>query len=208
MNTRENSRPRASQEMWLNAAYDLLVTEGIDAVKVMLLAKRLGLTRTGFYWHFKDLSDLHNTIVDLWKDRNTGVMLRKCAQPAGSLCEALFNLIDCWIDPDLFDAPLDLAIRNWARTDPDLQSLVDASDQQRLSAVTDMFLRFGTASDMAHYRALTVILTQTGYYSMRIGEPRLKRAEAGCRYAEIFAGMPPTQVEVDTFMGRHGGNKI
>jgi hypothetical protein len=32
----------------------------------------------------------------------------------------LLNLIDCWIDSELFDAPLDLAIRNWARSDADL----------------------------------------------------------------------------------------
>lgn len=203
MNAAVQPRPRASRDMWLNAAYDLLVTDGIDAVKVMPLAKRLGLTRTGFYWHFKDLPELQYAIIDRWKDRNTGVMLRKCAQPADSLCEALFNLIDCWIDPDLFDAPLDLAIRNWARTDPDLQTLVDASDQQRLSAVTDLFVRFGTDPDIARYRALTAILTQTGYYSMRIEEPRLKRAEAGCRYVEIFAGVRPTSIETDAFLARY-----
>ncbi|MFK7754989.1 MAG: TetR/AcrR family transcriptional regulator [Sedimentitalea sp.] len=189
--------------MWLDAAYDLLVSDGIDAVKVMPLAKRLGLTRTGFYWHFKDVPELHKAIIDLWKNRNTGVMVRKCAQPADSLCEALFNLIDCWIDPDLFDAALDLAIRNWARTDPDLQTLVDASDEQRLGAVTDLFIRFGTAPDIAHYRALTAILTQTGYYSMRITEPRAKRAEAGCRYVEVFAGVRPNTADTDAFLARH-----
>lgn len=203
MMTPAKPRPRASRAIWLDAAYDLLVTEGIDAVKVMPLAKRLGLTRTGFYWHFKDLSELHAAIIELWKIRNTGVMLHHCGQPANSLCEALFNLIDCWIDPDLFDAPLDLAIRNWARTDPELQILVETSDQQRLSAVTDLFLRFGTDPDMAHYRALTAILTQTGYHSMRIGEPRFKRAEAGCRYVEVFAGMRPAKTEVEAFLARH-----
>ena len=51
--------------MWLTTAYDLLVTDGINAVKVMPPAKRLGLTRTGFYRHFKDLSELHTAIIDL-----------------------------------------------------------------------------------------------------------------------------------------------
>lgn len=131
-------------------------------------------------------------------------MLRRCAQPAHSLCEALFNLVDCWIDPDLFDAPLDLAIRNWARTDLDLQTLVETSDQQRLTAVTDMFVRVGTDPEMARYRALTAILTQTGYYSMRIGETRLKRAEAGCRYVEVFAGVRSAKSETEAFLACHG----
>lgn len=203
MNDAPPNRMRATRQVWLDAAYDLFVTEGIEAVKIMPLSKKLNLTRTGFYWHFKDLSELHDAIIDIWQTRNTGVLLDRCAAPAQSLCEALFNLIDCWIDQDLFDAPLDLAIRNWARSDPRLQALVDSSDKARLDAVTEVFERFGKTGDAAHYRALTVILTQTGYYSMHVSEPRLQRAIAGCQYAEIFAGEAPSRLEVDVFLDRH-----
>lgn len=197
------NRMRASRDIWIDAAYDLFVSEGIEAVKVMPLAKKLNLTRTGFYWHFKDVSDLHDAIIKIWQTRNTGIVLERCAAPAPSLCAALLNLIDCWIDNDLFDAPLDLAIRNWARSDSKLQLLVDQSDALRLKAVTGVFLRYGRSGDAAHYRALTAILTQTGYYSMQVSEPRLQRAIAGCHYAAIFAGEPPTEAEKDAFLNRH-----
>ncbi len=194
---------RATREIWLDAAYNLFVSEGIEAVKVMPLAKKLNLTRTGFYWHFKDLSDLHDAIIEIWQTRNTGIVLERCAAPAQSLCAALLNLIDCWIDKELFDAPLDLAIRNWARSDARLMALVEQSDEVRLKAITAVFERFGRTDDAAHYRALTAILTQTGYYSMNVSEPRLQRAIAGCHYAEIFAGEAPTQAEKDAFLNRH-----
>ena len=203
MNNAPPNRARATRQVWLDAAYDLFVAEGIEAVKIMTLAKKLNLTRTGFYWHFKELSELHAAIIDIWQTRNTGILLQRCAAPAQSLCEALFNLIDCWIDHDLFDAPLDLAIRNWARSDAKLRALVDLSDQTRLEAVIKVFERFGRTGDAAHYRALTVILTQTGYYSMHVSEPRLQRAIAGCQYAEIFAGEAPSQTEIDAFLDRH-----
>ncbi|WP_050605428.1 TetR/AcrR family transcriptional regulator [Ruegeria sp. 6PALISEP08] len=199
----ETAKVRATRETWIDAAYTLFVTDGIEAVKIMPLAKTLNLTRTGFYWHFKDLSDLHDAILDIWQNRNTGVILERCAVPADSLCAGLFNLIDCWIDQDLFDAPLDLAIRNWARNDPRLQSFVDKSDEDRLVAVKALFERFGITGDAAHYRALTVLLTQTGYYSMHVTEPRSQRAVAGCRYVEIFSGEMPTQAEKDAFLERH-----
>ena len=104
---------RATRETWIDAAYTLFVTDGIEAVRIMPLAKTLGLTRTGYYWHFKDLSDLHEALLDIWKSRNTGVILERCAAPAESLCAGLFNLIDCWIDTELFDAPLDLKTSCW-----------------------------------------------------------------------------------------------
>ncbi|MFA3920506.1 TetR/AcrR family transcriptional regulator [Ruegeria hyattellae] len=203
MNDASPSRTRASREIWLNAAYDLFVAEGIEAVKIMPLAKKLNLTRTGFYWHFKNLAELHDAIIDIWQTRNTGIIIERCKTPAQSLCAALFNLIDCWIDNNLFDAPLDLAIRNWARSDARLQALIKQSDDDRLEAVKALFERFGRTGEAAHYRALTVILTQTGYYSMHVSEPRLQRAIAGCHYAEIFAGEAPSQLEMDAFLDRH-----
>lgn len=203
MKNAPSQRPRATRQVWLEAAYVMFVSDGIEAVKIMSLAKTLNLTRTGFYWHFKELSELHNAIIDIWKTRNTGIILDRCATPAPSLCAALFNLIDCWIDTDLFDAPLDLAIRNWARSDERLQALVEQSDADRLAAVKMMFERFGHTGELAHYRALTVILTQTGYYSMQVSEPRLQRAIAGCRYAEIFSGEAPTPAERKAFLDRH-----
>lgn len=203
MNMTSPKRKRATREVWLDAAYDLFVNDGIEAVKIMPLAKKLDLTRTGFYWHFKDLSELHDAIIEIWQTRNTGIVKKRCAAPAQSLCAGLFNLIDCWIDDDLFDAPLDLAIRNWARNDARLQALVDQSDEDRLAAVKMLFERFGRTGDAAHYRALTVILTQTGYFSMHVSEPRLQRAIAGCQYAEIFAGESPSQSEIDAFLDRH-----
>ena len=45
---------RGSREGWLEAAYDTLVREGVEAVKILPLAERLGLSRTSFYWFFKD----------------------------------------------------------------------------------------------------------------------------------------------------------
>ncbi|MGC1495679.1 MAG: TetR/AcrR family transcriptional regulator [Sulfitobacter sp.] len=203
MNTALLTRTRASREIWLTAAYDLFVSDGIEAVKIMPMAKKLNLTRTGFYWHFKDLSDLHAAIIDIWQTRNTGIVVERCAAPASSLCAGLFNLIDCWIDNDLFDAPLDLAIRNWARSDARLQKLVNQSDQDRLIAVKALFERFGTTGDSAHYRALTVLLTQTGYYSIHMSEPRVQRAIAGCQYVEIFAGEAPSGPEKGAFLDRH-----
>jgi AcrR family transcriptional regulator len=203
MKKADATKNRATRETWIDAAYAIFVRDGIEAVKIMPLAKTLNLTRTGFYWHFKDLTELQDAIIDIWQTRNTGIIIERCAAPAQSLCAALFNLIDCWIDNELFDAPLDLAIRNWARNDARLQALVDKSDADRLAAVKAMFERFGRTGDAAYYRALTVILTQTGYYSMHATEPRLQRAVAGCQYVEIFAGEPPTQAEKDAFLMRH-----
>ncbi len=197
------SRQRGSKELWLEAAYEMLVSSGIDAVKVMALAKKLNVSRTGFYWFFEDLSALHAEMIDRWERRNTGNLVKTCNLPATNVCQALFNVMDCWFDPLLFDARLDLAIRNWARIDNDLQDRLNKADARRLDAVASLFRRYGFSHEQAEARSMTLIYTQIGYISMHVDENRDERLRRVQRYVEVFSGLAPSQGDVDHFLARH-----
>ena len=199
------TRPRANEDMWLNAAHEVLCESGVEAVKVMPLAKRLGLTRTGFYWHFKDREALLEAMIARWEDKNTGNLVARCEAYAETICEAMYNLFDCWLDADLFDSRLDLAIRNWARNDAALQDRVDRADARRLEAIAALFGRFGFDDAQALTRAMTVLYTQVGYISMQIEEDREERFDRTRDYIEVFTGTRPDEADLARFRARHGG---
>lgn len=201
--TNSPSRQRGSKDLWLDAAYEMLVSEGIGAVKVMALAKKLNLSRTGFYWFFADLNELHSAMIERWENKNTGNLVKRCNRPAPNICSGLFNLMDCWLDPSLFDARLDLAIRNWARVDDDLRIRLNAADRVRIDAIAGLFQRHGFSDDQAHVRSLTVIYTQIGYISMEIEEARQDRLTRVQHYVEIFSGTVPSTNDVEEFLARH-----
>lgn len=203
MDGTQNRRERATEEMWLGAAYDVLTESGVEAVKVMPLAKRLGLTRTGFYWHFKDRAALLEAMIKRWEDKNTGNLVAKTEAYAESICEAMLNLFDCWLDDKLFDARLDLAIRNWARNDPKLQARLDKADATRGIAISDMFMRFGYSDAQALARSNTVIYTQIGYISMQITEGWEERIARMPDYIEVATGVAPSETEISRFQARH-----
>lgn len=200
------SRQRGSKELWLDAAYELLIAEGIDAVKIMPLAKALNLSRTGFYWFFEDIAELHGALVQRWESKNTGHLIQQCNLEASNICEALFNLMDCWLDPTLFDAPFDLAIRNWARVDTGLEQRIQEADRRRISAVTHMFERHAFSQEQAEVRGLTVIYTQIGYISMQVTENAAERVARVQHYVELFAGVSPSRSDVCMFLKRHAAN--
>lgn len=195
--------PRTTEDAWLKAAYEVLTESGVEAVKIMPLSKRLGLTRSGFYWHFEDRDALLEAMIRHWEDKNTGNLVARCEAYAESICEAVLNLFDCWLDDDLFDSPLDLAIRNWARNDPALQARLDHADQRRQAAMEGMFLRFGYDKAEAEVRALTMIYTQIGYISMQVTEDRDQRFARMPGYVEVFTGRKPTNPDLERFMSRH-----
>ncbi|MEZ5958643.1 MAG: TetR/AcrR family transcriptional regulator [Hyphomonadaceae bacterium] len=56
---------------WIEAAFDALAEAGIDAVRVDPLARKLGVTRGSFYWHFADRAALHTAMLKEWRKRQS-----------------------------------------------------------------------------------------------------------------------------------------
>lgn len=194
---------RGSEELWLDAAYQVLVESGVDAVKVMPLAKMLNLSRTSFYWHFESREALLDALINKWQRKNTGNLVEQTRKYAESITEAMFNLFDCWIDAELFDARMDFAMRHWALNSEQLKAALEEGDQQRVEAIQEMFVRFGYSDGNAATRARTVYYTQVGYISMMVDEPLAVRLERMPDYIEIFTGGLPTEAEIARFRARH-----
>lgn len=194
---------RGTPDLWLDAAYSLLVESGVEAVKVMPLAERLGLSRTSFYWHFPDREALLSGLVDRWKAKNTGSLVARCRVQASTIAEALLNLFDCWYDDDLFDSRLEFAMRTWSLTDPAVAAAMAEADAVRVSAITDLFRRFGYGEAEADTRARTLYLTQVGYIALRSNESLDVRLSRNPAYVLTFSGVAPTDAEVSAFTARH-----
>ena len=195
---------RGSQEGWLEAAYDALLTSGVDSVKILPLAQKLKLSRTSFYWFFRDRDELLEGLVERWRAKNTGGMIRQTEAYAETAAEAMLNVFDCWLDKDLFDAQFEFAVRSWALQSEAIQAEVKAADQARLEALGRMFVQLGFDAVTADVRARTVYLVQIGYISMQSQEDIAVRMQRIPKYVEIFTGQAPEQRELNRFFARHG----
>ncbi len=198
-----DSNGRGSRDLWLDAACELFLQQGVAAVMIQPLSKRLKLSRTSFYWFFADREELLDALLERWRDRNTGAILRQAEAYAESVVEATLNLFDCWLDSSLFDTKFEFAVRSWALQSAAVAAEIEAADKQRIDAITAMFTRFGYSATEANVRALTVYLTQIGYISMQTVEDPEVRMPRIANYVEIFTGKAPEQREVDRFFGRH-----
>lgn len=196
---------RGSAEVWLDAAYDLLVEGGVDAVKVMPLAARLGLSRTSFYWHFPDREALLAGLIARWQGTNTAQLVARTEAPADTITAAMLNVCDLWVTPTLFDSRLEFAIRTWALTDPALTKTLAKVDEARIQALSRLFARFDFPPSEARIRAQTVYLTQIGYISMRTVETLDLRLDRVPDYVRVFTGQIPTEAELLEFRTRHAG---
>lgn len=195
---------RGSMESWLNAAYESLTESGVDAVRVLPLAKKLNLSRTSFYWYFQDREALLAALIELWKNKNTLNLVEKSQAYAESITEAILNVFDCWLDSELFDSQFEFAIRSWALQSAEVAEEISQADVQRVQALTQMFDRFGFEHDAALTRARSIYLTQIGYISMKTQEPLEQRLRYIPEYLKIFTGVDPEPRELERFYSRNG----
>jgi len=194
---------RGSQEGWLEAAYDSLLESGIDSVKILPLAKKLNLSRTSFYWFFKDREELLDGLVSRWREKNTGSIVKQSEAYAETLAEAMLNVFDCWLDSRLFDSKFEFAVRSWALQSEEILQEVQEADRTRMDALVSMFKRFGYPEIGADVRARTTYLVQIGYISMQSNESISVRMKRIPEYIAIYTGEAPQQRELDRFFARH-----
>ncbi len=190
---------KATREDWLNVALDVLVSEGVEQVKVLGLAERLNVSRSSFYWYFKSRQHLLDELLEVWEQTNTGAILRQAEAAAETVTEAVCNLFRCFVDIDLYNHQLDFAVREWARRSGPVRRVIDSSDARRVAAIRSMFERHGYPPQEAEVRARVLYFMQIGYYTLELHEPLEERLSFVPEYLHAFTGRTPQPEEVVAF---------
>ena len=194
-----------NREDWVRTALQILIEEGAAEVKILTLANRMGCSRSNFYWFFQDRDALLDALLQHWQSRNTTAILDRSSRPAARVSQAVLNVFDCWADPDLFDARLDFAIREWARRSVQVAAEVARADALRLDAVIALFARHGASQAQAIVRARTLYFMQLGYYALGIRETTEARMALLPEYVFAFCGEMPNPQDTHNFLQRNFG---
>lgn len=181
-------RRTLSREAWIAAARRVLEAKGIGSVKVDHLARRLGVTRGSFYFHFRDRKDLLGALLDDWRQRNCepfGRLAREAGLDGAALYEAI---TDFWLPHGDFSPELDLAIRDWARLSKPVAAAVREADETRIDLLVKALEAMGHGRDEAVVRARISYLHQIGYISVRLSEPLAERLRFVPLYLKVLTG--------------------
>lgn len=183
----DNERDTPVERDWIAAAREMLIEGGISAVQISPLAGRLGVTRGGFYWRFKNRQDLLDQLLLDWESSNARHFLNRLAE-AGTPRERMDRLIDLWMEERQFDPRLEAAIRQWALIDEPVRKQVRIVDLGRISAIADILLQAGFDAIQAEARARLTYFHQIGYYTLDLGESAQERFAMRPHYTSVLFG--------------------
>ena len=153
-------------EGWLEAAKVVLIEEGIGFVRVDRLAKRLKVTRGGFYYHFKSHNALLEGLLNLWRKQNQFVPENPDVSSQQSSYRALEALTYALIHEQGFDPQFDMAVREWARISVPVAEVVHEVDDVRIRSLRHIMKGIGCNEKEAEIRAKVFYYHQIGYYTI------------------------------------------
>jgi len=151
------AKPRAQLDRsgWIDGAIEALADEGLSGMRVEALAKRFGVTKGSFYWHFKDRQDLFDAMLQTWKEGRIRDIDKQSAVPAGNESEQLQQIIDIYsANRNRKGISIEFAVRDWARRDPQASAVVEEVDTYRLESARKLFIATGLSDSEAKSRSL------------------------------------------------------
>src|SRR6516162_9083611 len=190
---------KATRDNWLDLALSVLAAEGVGHVTVLNLSERLAVSRSSFYWYFKNRDELLDALLDRWDCLNTRSIVDQTQAPAATVNQAVCNVFRCWVNPAIFSARLDFAVREWARRSARVRKALDRSDRLRTEALKALFVRFGYEDEDAFVRARVLYYMQIGYYALDLKESSDARLKLAPRYLKAFTGVDPSAAEISAF---------
>jgi AcrR family transcriptional regulator len=155
---------RLSAEDWAQAALDQIAEQGVASVAVEPLARRLGVTKGSFYWHFPSREALLVAALERWEKVEQEVFgsLEPIPDPRERL-RALFRLVAHEAKSHIIYSELLKALDH-----PAVQPVIVRVSGRRLDYLTASFRQAGLSRTDAQHRARLLYAAYVGFLQLNL----------------------------------------
>lgn len=168
---------RTPRSKWIEAGLDALAAGGPEAVRIEALAQTIGVTKGGFYWHFKDRDALLSEMLDQWERFTTDDVIEKVESEGGTARVKLRRTFALTSALGTYFA-VDLAIRTWSRGDRAIARRLRRVDNRRMEYLRALFRTF--CSDPAEVEVRCMLS-----FSLLIGDHLIEAEHEGTNRDEV-----------------------
>ncbi|MFO1109017.1 MAG: helix-turn-helix domain-containing protein [Bradyrhizobium sp.] len=175
---------RLNRRHWQRAALETLTEGGIAAVTVPRLAKRLGVTKGSFYWHFDSVDDLLRAALSDWERIFTDERLAEFAAVTDPR-----KRLEPWLSEIGQDHPaqrLHLAIEG-AADHPVIGEFFARVSAKRIAFIARALREAGIAAAEAGTRAIAIHAAYLGFLRLNANAPQaIGAGRARARHARTI----------------------
>ncbi|MEO6137249.1 MAG: TetR/AcrR family transcriptional regulator [Luteimonas sp.] len=183
---------RLSADDWAQAALEVIAEQGVAAVAVEPLARRLGVTKGSFYWHFPSRDALLQAALERWEQVEE---------------ETVFGSVEAVPDPRERLRALFLVVAHEARSHiiysellkaldhPIVKPVIERVSERRLDYLTASLRQAGMSRTDAQQRARLAYAAYVGFLqlNLQLHQPRLQHDEFEAYVEHVMATLIPRQ---------------
>lgn len=184
---------RTPRDRWVAEGLRALADGGPGAVRVDSLAKTIGVTRGGFYWHFDDRAALLEEMLDEWERISVDEAIQWVERAPGNAGEKLRRLFALAAGSREL-LKIDLAVRDWARREKPVARRLRRVDNRRMEYMRSLFGELCADEDEVEVRCLLA-------FSLFVGS-HFTRADHGPRSRQAVLELALARLTSPTFAPR------
>ena len=172
-------------DVWVEAGLTELARSGVEGVRVEVLAKNLGVTKGGFYRRFADRAALLGAMLERWREGRSTAIAQQTSlhgQEPRERLRAVIQLYSERLNPD--GMAIELAIRQWARSDEGAAAAVANVDAARLKHVAELYRATGLEAEAAEAQAFLFYCFIFGQSLLFVERGPRKRSQLVAKSAE------------------------
>jgi AcrR family transcriptional regulator len=174
-------------ETWIEAGLAEIARTGIEGVRVEVLAKNLGVTKGGFYRRFRDRAALLDGMLQSWRTGRIAAIEKQTSLDGATARERLRALVALYSERmNTEGMAVELAIRQWARSDETAAAAVASVDAARLQNVGHLYRAAGHSPDEADAQAFLFYCFIFGQSLLFLERGPRKRAQLIAKSAETL----------------------
>ena len=175
----------SKSETWIEAGLAEIARSGVEGVRVEVLAKNLGVTKGGFYRRFRDRAALLDGMLQNWSTGRIAAIEKQTSLDGAIARERLRALTTLYSERmNTEGMAVELAIRQWARSDEGAAAAVTSVDAARLQNVGQLYRATGLPPEAADAQAFLFYCFIFGQSLLFLERGPRKRAQLIARSAE------------------------
>ena len=157
--SKQTIRRGVSKAQWIDTALEALTDGNVSDISIGKLAKSLGTSRSGFYWHFKDREELIHELLKAWTHEITETITKNPEILQLDPVSRMTRAMEIVTNYDF--SRHEIAIRQWALSNKKAAAAVHSATQMRVDFFRDALSELGFSKEQVEMRATTAVCYYT-----------------------------------------------
>ncbi len=159
-----NKRVTLSAADWEQEALKMIAEQGVTAVAVEPLARRMGITKGSFYWHFSSREALLEQAIQLWEEHDA----RNLANSMAAINDPRERMISFFRRTSRERLTHEVYSALCAAADhPQVAPVLERVANRRMRQIAVAFMELGFDNDAAEHRARLAYSAYLGFLQLQ-----------------------------------------